>query len=153
MTNENEFLKARKIERGIVLDHIPANKSFLVLRILGIGETFPGSITLLTNVPSTKFGLKDLIKIEGKEISKNELEKLAILSPYITVSIVSAYKTVEKFRVSLPDVIDNLTCCPNEKCESNSNKKFKFIVEEREPVKLRCASCRQVFKEKQILCC
>ena len=32
MTDDNEFLKARKIERGIVIDHIPAGKSFVVLR-------------------------------------------------------------------------------------------------------------------------
>ncbi len=151
MTDDHEFLKARKIERGIVLDHIPANKSFLVLRILGIDETFPGSITLLTNVPSTKLGLKDLIKIEGKEIDKNELEKLAILSPYITVNVVRDFKTVEKFRVSLPDVVLNLTRCPNEDCPSNASKQFKFLVEEREPVKLRCAYCNQTFKEKQLL--
>ncbi len=149
--SEDEFLKARKIERGIVLDHVPANKSFLVLKILGIDEHFPGSITLLTNVPSTKFGLKDLIKIEGKEIGKGELEKLAILSPYITVNVVRDYKTVEKFRVSLPDVITDMSKCPNENCESNKTKSFKFFVEEREPVKLRCAYCNQVFKEKQLL--
>lgn len=151
MTDDSEFLKARKIERGIVLDHIPANKSFLVLRILGIDEHFPGSITLLTNVPSTKLGLKDLIKIEGKEIGKMELEKLAILSPYITVNVVRDYKTVEKFRVSLPDVVTNLAKCPNESCASNATREFKFLVEEREPVKLRCSSCGQVFKEKQLL--
>ena len=148
---EEEYLKARKIERGIVLDHVPANKSFLVLKVLGIDEKFPGSITMLTNVPSTKFGLKDLIKIEGKEIGKGELEKLAIISPYITVSIVRDYKTVEKFRVSLPEVITGMPKCPNEKCESNKTQKFKFFVEEREPVKLRCAHCGQTFKEKQLL--
>lgn len=149
--NENEFLKARKIERGIVIDHIPAGKSFTVLRILAIDESFPGSITLLTNVPSTKFGLKDLIKIEGKEIGKSELEKLAILSPYISVNIIRDYKAVEKFRVSLPDVITNIVKCPNEKCESNKIGEVKFFVEEREPVKLRCSFCNQVFKEKQLL--
>ena len=151
MTDDNEFLKARKIERGIVIDHIPAGKSFVVLRILGIDESFPGSITMLTNVPSTKFGLKDLIKIEGKEIGKSELEKLAILSPYLTVNVVRDYKTVEKFRISLPDVITDLVKCPNAGCESNKTKQFKFIVEEREPVKLKCAYCSQVFKEKQLL--
>ncbi|MEM4255421.1 MAG: aspartate carbamoyltransferase regulatory subunit [Candidatus Norongarragalinales archaeon] len=151
MSEDNEFLKARKIERGIVIDHIPAGRSFLVLRILGIDESFPGSITLLTNVPSTKFGLKDLIKIEGKEIGKSELEKLAILSPYISVNIVRDYKAVEKFRVSLPEVITDVAKCPNASCESNKTVQFKFIVEEREPVKLRCAYCNQVFKEKQLL--
>ena len=151
MTDDNEFLKARKIERGIVIDHIPAGKSFVVLRILGIDESFPGSITMLTNVPSTKFGLKDLIKIEGKEIGKSELEKLAIISPYLTVNVVRDYKTVEKFRISLPDVITDLVKCPNADCESNKTKQFKFIVEEREPVKLRCAYCNQTFKEKQLL--
>ena len=149
--SEEEFLKARKIERGIVLDHVPAGKSFKVLQILGIDENFPGSITLLTNVPSTKFGLKDLIKIEGKEISKTELEKLSIISPYISVNVIRDFKIVEKFRVSLEDVITNLAKCPNENCESNKTGNFRFTVEEREPVKLRCASCNQVFTEKQLL--
>ena len=107
--SEEEFLKARKIECGIVLDHVPAGNSFKVLKILGIDETFPGSVTLLTNVPSTKLGLKDLIKIEGKEASKSELEKLSIISPYITVNVVRDFKIVDKFQVSLPDVITDLT--------------------------------------------
>ena len=148
---EEEFLKARKIECGIVLDHVPAGKSFKVLKILGIDENFPGSVTLLTNVPSTKFGLKDLIKIEGKEIGKNELEKLSIISPYITVNVVRDFKIIDKFRVSLSDVITDLGKCPNAHCESNKTGNFKFLVEEREPVKLRCAFCKRVFTEKELL--
>ena len=150
--DKREYLKARKIERGIVLDHVPGGRSFLVLRLLGVGEDFPGSITLLTNIPSSQYGLKDLIKIEGKEFSKKELEKLAVLSPYITVNVIRDYQVAEKFRVSLPDTLtDFLDCCPNENCISNSEKRFKFHVEERDPVKLRCAYCEQVFTEKDLL--
>ncbi|MFH1056227.1 MAG: aspartate carbamoyltransferase regulatory subunit [Candidatus Micrarchaeota archaeon] len=147
-----EFLKAKKIERGVVLDHVPGGKSFVVLRILGIDEKFPGSVTLLTNVPSTKFGLKDVIKIEGRDLNKRDFGKIAIISPYITVNVIRNFKVEEKFRVALPDVIENVVDkCPNANCVSNGEKKFKFLVEERDPVKLRCAYCEQVFSEKQLL--
>lgn len=150
--NKNEFLKARKIERGIVLDHVPAGKSFLVLKILGIGTDFPGSLTLLTNIPSTQFGLKDVIKIEGREFTKSDFEKLAVLSPYITVNVIRDFKVTEKFRATLPEVItDFVQKCPNENCISNGEKKFRFVLEERDPVKYRCAYCEMVFDEKQLL--
>lgn len=152
LDEKGEFLKARKIESGTVIDHIPAGKSFRVLGILGVGEDFPGTITLLTNVASSKFGLKDVLKIEGKGFPKEVLQKLAILSPYISINVVRDYKIVEKFRVSLPDEItDSIGKCPNENCISNSENRFKFRVEERDPVKLRCAYCEQVFSEKQLL--
>jgi len=150
--DKKEFLKARKIERGVALDHVPAGKSFTVLKLLGIGDDFPGSVTLLTNVPSTKYGLKDVIKLEGKTFEKRDLEKLAIISPYITVNVISDYKVVEKFRVSLPETLTDLVeKCPNENCISNSEKKFRFVVEERDPLKVRCAYCEHVFTEKQLL--
>ncbi len=149
---KKDFLKARKIERGIGLDHVPAGMSFAVLRILGVNEDFPGSITLLTNVPSHQFGLKDLIKIEGREFGKKDLEKLAVLSPYITVNIIRDYQIREKFRVTLPEVVrDAVDRCPNENCISNSEKRFAFTVEERDPVKLRCSYCERVFSAKELL--
>jgi len=102
------------------------------------------------NVPSSRYGLKDLVKIEGKEFTKKELEKTALLAPYATVNVVRDYKVVEKYRLSFPDEIIGLISCPNPHCITNFEGTPRFLVETRQPLKIRCAFCERECREKDV---
>ncbi|MEM2127741.1 MAG: aspartate carbamoyltransferase regulatory subunit, partial [Candidatus Bathyarchaeia archaeon] len=56
-------LLVSKIENGIVIDHIPAGKAFLVLKLLRLDPS--ARVLLAINVDSRRLGVKDIIKVEG----------------------------------------------------------------------------------------
>lgn len=145
-----EFLRVRKIEDGIVIDHVPRGQGLRVLSVLGVNESFNGTISMLINAPSSAYGLKDVIKIEGKELSKKEIEKIALIAPYASINVVKGYEVVEKYRISLPDVLEGAVKCPNPNCITNREGTPKMRVRERSPLKLQCAYCEKVYGEKDL---
>jgi aspartate carbamoyltransferase regulatory subunit len=150
MDQDAENMKIRKIERGMVVDHLPAGSALKVLSTLGVDAAFPGTLSVLMNVPSSRYGLKDLIKLEGKEFSRKELEKVSLLAPYASVNLVRDYKVVEKYRLSIPDEIRDAINCPNPRCITNSEGTSRFTVECKQPLKIRCAYCETEYREKEV---
>ncbi len=148
--SREDSMRVRRIERGTVIDHLPAGTALAVLRLLGVNESFPGTVSVLINSPSTQYGLKDMVKIEGRDFSTQELERLSILAPYATVNIVRNWRVVEKFRVRLPDEIEGSTPCPNGNCISRTEGKSRLRVEGKSPVRLRCAYCEKLFGESDL---
>lgn len=146
---KEEFLRVRKIENGIVIDHIPRGRAMKVLSMLGIGEDFPGTVSTVMNAPSSEFGLKDVIKIEGRALSKKELEKVALVAPYASINVVKEYEVVEKYKLSLPEDLEGVVKCPNPTCISNAEGTPKLKVKERNPLKLQCHYCEKVYGEKE----
>ena len=118
MTTE-QTLKVQKIEDGTVIDHISAGKGWEVVKLLGL-ETYPETVTLLSNVYSKTFGKKDIVKIEGKIVDEDAANILALISPGATVNIIKGSKVEKKFVVELPDVLKNVGKCPNPNCMTNS---------------------------------
>ncbi len=149
-SEEGERIKVKKIERGMVLDHLPGGTALKVLAALGVDSSFPGTVSVLMNVPSPRFGLKDLVKIEGKEFSRKELEKTALLAPYATVNLVRDYKVVEKYRLSIPDEVTGVLACPNPNCVTTAEGTQKFLVEGKTPLKIRCFYCEKEYREKDV---
>ena len=91
----NEELKVRKIENGIVLDHLPAGKSPDIMKILGVDNQTEETISILMNVSSTRQNKKDIIKIEGKDFEDLVVDKIALLAPGATVNIIKDFNVVE----------------------------------------------------------
>lgn len=149
-TPADEHIRVRKIESGAVIDHLPSGSAFRVLEALGIDESFPGTVSVLINAPSSQYGLKDIIKVEGRELSKSDLEKAAIIAPYATVNVVRNFKVVEKFRVRVPDVITGIVDCPNVRCITNREGKSEFLVQARDPLKIRCRYCLKTYHYKEL---
>ncbi len=58
-------MKVEPIKNGTVIDHITANKSLHVLKILGLPNE-DINVTVAMNVSSGKAGRKDIVKIEKK---------------------------------------------------------------------------------------
>lgn len=150
MDDEIERIKVKKIERGMVIDHLPGGAALKVLSALGVDSSFPGTVSLLMNVPSSRYGLKDLVKIEGKEFSRKELEKTALLAPYATVNLVRNYKVVDKYRLPLPEEINGVLSCPNPHCVTGAEGTGRFLVESKNPLKIRCGYCEKEYREKDV---
>ncbi|MEK6923862.1 MAG: aspartate carbamoyltransferase regulatory subunit, partial [Candidatus Micrarchaeota archaeon] len=123
----------------------PAGSAFLVLEMLGVDGKYPGTVTVMVNAPSSRYGLKDLVKLEGKELSRSELDKAALAAPYATVNVVRDYAVVEKFKLRCPAELNGLVKCPNARCITNREGKARLLVEEREPLRVRCSYCEKVF--------
>ena len=97
---EREF-KIGKIESGTVIDHLPSNKAYDVLHILRIREEYPNSVvSMITNVPSGKHGVKDILKIEGKILSQVEILKVEEIAPEATINVINDYEVGKKIKHS-----------------------------------------------------
>ena len=142
--SERELL-VRKIESGIVIDHIPAGKAFLVLKLLRHDPE--AKVLIAMNVESRKLGRKDLIKLEGRYLTSREINLIALVAPEATVNIIEDWKVREKRRIETPKMVEGVFRCPNPLCPTNSPykpPKTRFRVEagERaEETRLHCEYC------------
>jgi len=148
-----EILHVSKIRNGTVIDHITGGHALDTVKILGITGREKKVITIAINVPSKRFQKKDIMKIEGRELKPQEVHKIALLAPHATINIIREYKVVEKQRVRLPDLIENIIKCANPACISNSNEpvKAKFYVESKDPLLLKCHYCGYIIEKKDVL--
>jgi aspartate carbamoyltransferase regulatory subunit len=135
-----------------VIDHITAGHALNVLKILGITDYVSGVVTVGINVPSKTLGLKDMVKIEGRELESEEVDKIALLAPHASINIIRNYKVVEKQVVSLPKIIREAVKCANPACISNSKEPVKstFYVDSEEPLRLRCHYCGYIMEKQDI---
>jgi aspartate carbamoyltransferase regulatory subunit len=144
-------LVVSKIKDGTVIDHINAGRALLVLRILGIREGSKENVSMAMNVPSAKMGRKDIVKVEGKFISEEELNKIALISPHATINLVKDYEIQKKFKVEPPEVVEEILVCPNRMCISNAERepiRPKFYIRvENEEVIARCHYCGRKIRE------
>ena len=53
------------------------------------------------NVPSSKIGTKDVLKVANRFLKSEETDKLALIAPQATVNIIKNYKVSEKRKVEL----------------------------------------------------
>jgi len=146
-------LRVSKIKDGTVIDHITSGHALDVIKILGITGRVDGIVTVAMNVPSKTLGVKDMVKIEGRELKSEEVDKIALLAPHATINIIRNYKVAEKQRVKLPNIIRETVKCANPACISNSKEPVqpKFYVESEEPLRLRCHYCSHVMEKQDVL--
>lgn len=146
-------MQVDKIKLGTVIDHIKAGLARKVLRILDIGENYPHLVAYIMNVPSGKLGRKDLLKIEGKIISHELADAIALISPHATINIIKDSKIVEKYEVEAPQKIVNLGKCPNPACIVNKEGEKLFTIEKtkHKDLRYRCEYCERVFDSSEIL--
>jgi len=147
-------LRVSKIRNGTVIDHITSGHALDVVKILGItGTRAGGVVTIAMNVFSKKIGRKDIVKIEGRELNPEEVDKIALLAPHATINIIRDYKVVDKKRVKLPKVIRGIVRCSNPACISNSNEPVQptFYVESDEPLLLKCHYCGHLMEKQDVL--
>ncbi|MDD4331281.1 MAG: aspartate carbamoyltransferase regulatory subunit [Methanosarcinaceae archaeon] len=147
---EKRDLKVQAIEKGTVIDHIPAGQSLNVLHILGISGDFKSTVSFVMNAQGAR-GKKDVVKIEGKEINVGELNKIALIAPGATVNIIRNFEVKRKYNVIIPNYIEGVLRCINPNCISNSKEpiksKFAVLQSEEKEVFLRCVYCNSIIYE------
>lgn len=149
-----QTLKVSKIKDGTVIDHITRGHALDVVKLLGINGHLGGVVTIAMNVPSGKIGVKDVIKVEGRELVSEEVDRIALIAPHATINIIRSFKVTGKQRVKLPTVICGTVKCSNPSCISNSERepvKPIFYVEKEEPLRLRCHYCGHIMEKEDIL--
>ncbi len=133
-----------KIENGTVIDHIPAGRALAVLRVLGITGKEGMRVALVMNVESSKLGKKDIIKIEGRELTPEEVNIISAVAPTATINIIRNFEVVKKFKVSPPEVIKGRFKCKNPMCITNAPREPvepTFYLVRKEPPLFVCAYC------------
>jgi len=137
-------LKIPLIKDGTVIDHITAGNAVKVLHILGIPKKATSVVSVAMNVKS-KFGKKDIVKVENRELDPSEVDKIALIAPKATINIIRDYDVAEKHRVNLPDEIKGIVCCSNPTCVSNSKEpvKSRFKVISKDPLRIKCYYCER----------
>ncbi len=113
-------LKVDAIKDGTVIDHIPGGKAIQVLKILnGTGKD---TVSIGMNLPSGKYGRKDIVKIENHELSAVEVNRIAIIAPTASITIIRNYEITEKRKVETPEMLEDIAFCPNPNCVTNHEK-------------------------------
>jgi len=112
-------LQVAAIENGTVIDHIPAERTYQVARLLEL-ETLGLPVTIGFNLPSRKLGKKGIIKITDKFFTDEEMSKLSVVAPKVVLNIIKDYEVVEKKTVETPDELHGIIKCNNPKCITNN---------------------------------
>ncbi|MFC1648173.1 aspartate carbamoyltransferase regulatory subunit [Nanoarchaeota archaeon] len=144
-------LSVSAIKEGTVIDHVPSEFAFRVVRILDL-ENSDNMTIVATNLGSSNLGKKGIIKIGGKFLSEEEIQKIAVLAPQATVNIIKDFKVKEKINVTLPKKIIKVVKCSNPKCITNHepiSTRFSVIAEE--PLALHCEYCERNMGREDIL--
>ena len=140
-------LRVSKIENGTVIDHVPGGQALNVLAIVGIDGSGGEQVSVGMNVPSDRLGRKDVVKIEDRELSPEEVDVLSLIAPRATINIVREYEVSEKLRVSRPERVVGVLSCSNANC----------ITTEEEPVEssfevlsdgVRCGYCDTIVRDE-----
>ncbi len=139
--------KVYAIDNGTVIDHIPGGKALKVVEILKL-EEYNQVVTVGMNFESKKTVRKDVVKIENKSLSKDELNRIAVIAPMATINIIREQKVAEKFKIEVPKYMENLIRCPNPKCITrNEPVATKFHKEADRPLTVKCHYCEKSFTE------
>ena len=115
-----KYMKVERIEHGTVIDHILPSMAFDVLRVLDLSSD--KTMSILVNSHSKKGGKKDILKFEGVELTAEEANLVALVSPEATINVIVGGKVVRKFNAEAPRVVSGILTCSNPNCISNQNE-------------------------------
>jgi len=139
-------LRVSKIRNGTVIDHVPGGQALHVLAILGIDGSNGETVSIGMNVPSDRLGKKDIVKVEGRELSQDEVDVLSLIAPEATINIIRDYEVAEKLRVERPERVTGILSCPNPNCITNEDEpvtsKFDVVRDG-----VRCTYCSTIIRE------
>ena len=138
-------VKLPPIRNGTVIDHIACGQALNVMKILKVNESnIDSSVSIGMHVVSNKDEKwKDIIKIEDRELDSKTVDKIALIAPDATISIIRDYYVAEKYQVCLEDHVVGLARCSNPNCITNRGEPVapEFTVMGRHPPQLRCCYC------------
>ena len=134
------MINVDSIENGVVLDHIKSGTSLKIYHLLGL-DKLGHTIAVIQNARSTKYGRKDIIKIEGKEALDLDFDMLGFLDPNITIIRIEDGKVIDKRQLSLPKTLTNIVQCKNPRCITSIEESIDHIFKLTENGEYRCVYC------------
>ena len=138
--NKKERLVAA-IENGTVIDHIPAEKTYQVVSVLGL-EKLTTPVTIGNYFESKKIGKKGIIKVSDRFFTDAEISQLSVVAPKAVLNIIHDYEVSEKKMVETPDEIRGIVKCNNPVCITNNEPmETVFNVVDKEHGIIKCRYC------------
>ena len=132
------------IRNGTVIDHITCGQALNVMRILNVNaNNIDSSISIGIHVSSEEMEWKDIGKIEDRELDAKTVDKIALIAPDATISIIRDFYVAEKYKVRREDHVVGLAKCSKPNCITNRGEPVspEFNVISRHPPQLRCCYC------------
>ena len=111
------MINVSQLKKGIVIDHIEAGRGFDIFRELHLNE-LDDPVVLLCNVPSSKIGKKDMIKIETDY--DIDMTVLGLIDPNVSVNIIRDGKVISRIKLTLPVKVKGILKCKNPRCITHS---------------------------------
>lgn len=151
MNKEQRHLSVTAIENGTVIDHIPANNVFKVLRILDL-ENNNNMVLIGDNLDSKKYGKKGIIKVSNTYFDANEINKISLVAPSATFIEINNFEVVTKKQIEVPDQIHTIVKCFNPNCITNvESVPSWFTVVDKEQMRLLCHYCEKITSKNNIV--
>ena len=154
MINDNNTIKEHKvraIKNGTVIDHLPANTIFKVLRLLKLEESTTPVIFGM-NLDSKRMGKKALIKMVDIYCQEEELAYLALVAPSARVSMIRDFQVVEKREILPPTIVEGFVKCINPMCITNHETITTRFTSQNQhgEITLKCRYCEKITTQEQI---
>ncbi len=151
MNKNKQALQVAALRNGTVIDHIPAEKLFTVVSLLGL-EHMENNITIGFNLESKKLGTKGIIKIADKFFCDEDLNRISVVAPHVKLNIIRDYEVIEKKEVYMPDDLKGIVKCANPKCITNNEPMATlFHVTDKENCVLKCHYCEKEQRKEEIV--
>lgn len=143
MSEKKQELQVAALRNGTVIDHIPSDKLFTVVALLGL-EHMNNNITIGFNLESKKLGTKGIIKIADKFFDDDEINRISVVAPHVKLNIIRDYEVVEKREVYMPDELKGIVKCANPKCITNNEPmETVFHVIDKDNCIIKCHYCEK----------
>ena len=147
---KKQELQVAALENGTVIDHIPSEKLFSVVSLLGLMQ-MKNNITIGFNLRSKKLGTKGIIKVADRFFTDEEANRIAVVAPNVKLNIIRDYEVVEKRELRLPDTLRGIVRCSNPKCITNNEPMpTVFHVIDKERCIIRCHYCEKEQRREEI---
>ena len=131
------------IENGTVIDHIPAEKTYQVVSVLGL-EKLTTPVTIGNYFESKRIGKKGIIKVSNKFFTDAEISQLSVVAPKAVLNIIHDYEVSEKKMEETPDEIKGIVKCNNPVCITNNEPmETVFNVVDKAHGIIKCRYCEK----------
>lgn len=142
------------IENGTVIDHIKSGESLKVLEVLRLTSLVKeGQIKVMIgcNFESQNHQTKDFIKISNGFLEPKDLNRISLLSPDVTISVIRDFKIVDKYTVKVEHELKDILVCPNPTCITNfEGIPTRFYSDEQAPGIFECHYCEGLLREREM---
>ena len=127
-----------------MIDHLPVGTAARALELLGLPREGPDHRGHQRG-RARACGRKDIVRVEGLFLGKAELDRLALLGPNITVSIVRDGKVGDKIVLDVPERLIGILTCANPTCITHDEDvQSVFLRQAGFPFEFKCAYCERV---------